>query len=58
VGAGETGRPSVKVTARPTHHTIDLVKDKGLTPELTGRAHNADTDKLTTKAKLARAPVE
>ena len=26
--------------------------------ELNGRAHNADTDKLTIKAKLISAPVE
>jgi hypothetical protein len=29
-----------------------------LTPELTGRARNADTNKLTMKDKLKRAPVQ
>jgi hypothetical protein len=29
-----------------------------LTPELTGRASNADTDKLTMTSELTRAPVE
>jgi hypothetical protein len=30
----------------------------GLTPELTGRAHNAITDNFTMKDRLTRAPVE
>jgi hypothetical protein len=32
--------------------------NSNLTPELTGRAYNAITDKLTMKGTLTRAPVE
>jgi hypothetical protein len=37
---------------------FDSHKERGITPELTGRAHSMITAKLTIKAKLIRAPVE
>jgi hypothetical protein len=37
---------------------VPLAKESNLTPELTGRAHNTITAKLTMKGKLIRAPVE
>jgi hypothetical protein len=41
-----------------TQDLILLFREACLTPELTGRAHNAATAKFSIKGKLTRAPVQ
>jgi hypothetical protein len=66
VGLNELlGRP-LDVSMQPAnlfyllrHDQLDsLYMRSGPTPELTGREFNTDTDKLTMKIKLTRAPVQ